>query len=238
MPGALLPDDPATPAPADWYSPAELDVFRLSSKSHWDLPILIGRQGRALPDEPSDAAGLRRRRRTGTARGTSTRSASGPTTSRPARGGYIYDDAGRSGGLEPGIAVRDRRRPELRPARRRQHPGRDPATARAPARQHDSSTPASPGAVEQNALQGGVNLTHRSDPKLRHRRLRRRRTAATCGPTTCCRGRTCTSSTRGVFWPLMADPLFRLVGVFPFPTSDHRLVWVDVRLPAQLGRAL
>jgi hypothetical protein len=31
MPGALLPDDPATPAPADWYSPAELDAFRLSS---------------------------------------------------------------------------------------------------------------------------------------------------------------------------------------------------------------
>ena len=37
-----LPDDPGTPAPEDWYSPAELDVFRLSSKSHWDLPIQIG----------------------------------------------------------------------------------------------------------------------------------------------------------------------------------------------------
>ena len=37
MPGARLPDDPATAAPADWYSPAELNVFRLSSKSHWDL---------------------------------------------------------------------------------------------------------------------------------------------------------------------------------------------------------
>jgi len=22
-----------------------------------------------------------------------------------------------------------------------------------------------------------------------------------------------------------------LVGVFPFPTSDHRLVWVDVKVP-------
>ena len=32
-----------------------------------------------------------------------------------------------------------------------------------------------------------------------------------------------------VFWPVQADPLFRLTGVFPFPTSDHRLVWVDVR---------
>ena len=42
MPGALLPDDPATAAPADWYSPAELAIFRLSSKSHWDVPIDVG----------------------------------------------------------------------------------------------------------------------------------------------------------------------------------------------------
>jgi hypothetical protein len=40
MPGAVLPDDAATPAVAnDWYSPAMLNVFRLSSKSHWHVPI-------------------------------------------------------------------------------------------------------------------------------------------------------------------------------------------------------
>jgi Endonuclease/Exonuclease/phosphatase family len=42
MPGALLPDGPNTPAPSDWYAPDELAVFRLSSKSHWDIPIAIG----------------------------------------------------------------------------------------------------------------------------------------------------------------------------------------------------
>ncbi|MEQ8935235.1 MAG: endonuclease/exonuclease/phosphatase family protein, partial [Amphiplicatus sp.] len=42
MPGAMLPDDPATPAQADWYSPETLADFRLSSKSHWDVPILVG----------------------------------------------------------------------------------------------------------------------------------------------------------------------------------------------------
>lgn len=31
-----------------------------------------------------------------------------------------------------------------------------------------------------------------------------------------------------VFWPESDDPLFPLVGVFPFPSSDHRLVWIDV----------
>ena len=34
----------------------------------------------------------------------------------------------------------------------------------------------------------------------------------------------------GVFWPLSTDPLFGLVGTFPFPSSDHRLVWVDVKV--------
>jgi 3-phytase len=40
-----------------------------------------------------------------------------------------------------------------------------------------------------------------------------------------------------VFWPLMSDPLFPLVGVFSglpngngFPSSDHRLVAVDVNV--------
>jgi hypothetical protein len=33
----------------------------------------------------------------------------------------------------------------------------------------------------------------------------------------------------GVFWPPSRSPLSRLTGVFPFPSSDHRLVWVDVR---------
>ena len=68
MPGALLPDDPSKPGTADWYSPDELDVFRLSSKSHWDLPIEVGRQARALPgghptppvfDGPEDRNGRR-----------------------------------------------------------------------------------------------------------------------------------------------------------------------------------
>ena len=39
MPGALLPDDTSTDAPADWYAPDALAVLRLSSKSHWDVPI-------------------------------------------------------------------------------------------------------------------------------------------------------------------------------------------------------
>jgi hypothetical protein len=55
MPGALLPDDAVTPAPGDFYSAEELEVFRLSSKSHWDLPLLI--QDRTVrPGGPEQAA--------------------------------------------------------------------------------------------------------------------------------------------------------------------------------------
>ena len=42
MPGALLPIDPATGA--SWYTPQEPAVLPLSSKSHWDVPIDVGRE--------------------------------------------------------------------------------------------------------------------------------------------------------------------------------------------------
>lgn len=42
IPGALLPDISTTPAPQDWYDATELGVFRISSKSHWDVPIDLG----------------------------------------------------------------------------------------------------------------------------------------------------------------------------------------------------
>ena len=49
-----------------------------------------------------------------------------------------------------------------------------------------------------------------------------------CAPTMCCRSRALRIVDGAVFWPLASDPLFRLTGTFPFPSSDHRLVWIDV----------
>ena len=42
------------------------------------------------------------------------------------------------------------------------------------------------------------------------------------------RGRTILESK--VFWPVSRNPYSRLTGTNPFPSSDHRLVWVDVLL--------
>jgi len=39
VPGALAPADPETGE--SWYSPEEWEKFRLSSKSHWDVPVMV-----------------------------------------------------------------------------------------------------------------------------------------------------------------------------------------------------
>ncbi|HYG93331.1 MAG TPA: endonuclease/exonuclease/phosphatase family protein [Nocardioides sp.] len=227
MPGALLPDDPDTQAPADWYSPAELDIFRLSSKSHWDVPIRIG--GRTVhfltshPTPPTfdgveDRNGLRNhdeiRFWADYVRGGK-------------RSAYIYDDEGRTGGLrqgDPFVIAGDQ--------------NADPYDGDSvddaiwqlldSPKVNDRRPPNSAGGPEASLLQGGANTMHEGDPAydtadfadtapgnlrvdyvLPSKRLR--------------------IVGSGVFWPTTADPLHRLTGTFPFPTSDHRLVWVDVR---------
>src|ERR671931_1455216 len=102
MPGALLPDDPATPAPQDWYSPDELDVFRLSSKSHWDLPIELGHGKRVhfLVSHPTPPVFDGPEDRNGTRNHDEIRFWADYVT--PGAGRYIYDDDGHRGGLRRG----------------------------------------------------------------------------------------------------------------------------------------
>ena len=229
MPGALLPDNPATPEPADWYSPAELDVFRLSSKSHWDVPIQIGNKvvhflvSHPTPpvfDGPEDRNGTRN---FDEIRFWADYISSGQKSS------YIYDDDGVYGGLEPGAMFVIAGDQNSDPLDGDSIPGSIQQLLEHPL-VNTSMTPSSEGAVQQAALQGGANLAHRSDPafdtadfsdtapgNLRADYVLPRKNLQIAGT--------------GVFWPLNTDPLFRLVGTFPFPSSDHRLVWIDVRVP-------
>lgn len=227
MPGALLPDDPTTAAPADWYSPAEQAVFRLSSKSHWDVPIEIGdRTVHFLVSHPTPPTFDGAEDRNGTRNHDEIRFwadyVSGPEASR-----YVYDDEGATGGLRPGaafvIAGDQNADPE---------DGDSVDDAILQLLDHPlvngRFTPSSAGGPEAAAAQGGANASHEGDPAydtadfadrapgnlrvdyvLPSRRLR--------------------VLDGGVFWPVAADPLSRLTGSFPFPTSDHRLVWIDVR---------
>ena len=229
MPGALLPDDPATPAPADWYSPAELAVFRLSSKSHWDVPISIGTKTvHFLVSHPTPPVFDGPEDRNGTRNSDEIRFWADYIT--PGRtSAYIYDDAGSFGGLKPGEQFVIAGDQNSDPLDGDSIPGSIQQLLDHPL-VNTRHTAESAGAVEAAALQGGANATHRSDPRfdtadfadgapgnLRADYVLPRKSLRIVDG--------------AVFWPVQADPLFRLTGVFPFPSSDHRAVWIDVTVP-------
>jgi hypothetical protein len=228
MPGALLPDDPATPAPADWYSPQELAVFRLASKSHWDLPVLVGGTViHTLVSHPTPPVFDGPEDRNGTRNHDEIRLWSDYVL--PSRSGYIYDDQGEQGGLKPGARFVIMGDQNADPFDGDSVAGAAQQLLDNP-RVNTSLTPTSPGGPEQAALQGGANLTHRGDPAFDTADF-----VDVPGPGNLRADYVLPSKNLrmldgAVFWPASTDPLFRLVGVFPFPTSDHRLVWVDVRV--------
>ena len=232
MPGTLLPDDPNTPDPADWYSAEELEVFRLSSKSHWDLPIQIeGKVVHFLVSHPTPPVFDGPEDRNGTRNFDEIRFWADYVGPGKDQGSYIYDDNGSYGGLKPGelfVIAGDK---NSDPLDGDSIPGAIQQLIEHPL-VNTKVTPASEGAVEQAALQGGANETHLSDPafdtadfsdsapgNLRADYVLPRKNLQI--------------TEAAVFWPTSDDPLFSLVGTFPFPSSDHRLVWVDVRVPGK-----
>lgn len=232
MLGALVPDDPRTPQPADWYSEEELDALRLSSKSHWDIPIRVDRKvvhflvSHPTPpvfDDPPffpEGVDFNGRRNFDEIRLWADYISPG----RASR--YIYDDDGVRGGLRRGswfVIAGDQ---NSDPLDGDSIPGSIQQLLEHPL-VNTKLTPSSEGAVEASLLQGGANTSHRSDPafdtadfadsapgNLRADYVLPRRNLRIVEA--------------AVFWPLQSDPLFRLTGVFPFPSSDHRLVWIDV----------
>jgi hypothetical protein len=229
MPGALLPDDPSTPEEGDFYPPEVLGVFRLSSKNHADIPIRIGRKTThfltshptppVFDDPVVDQNGRRNHDEIRL----------WADYVRPSRGRYLVDDDGRRGGLEPGRPFVIAGDQNADPFDGDSVPGAAQQLLEHPL-VNTRATPDSEGGPEQADLQGGANDTHIGDPAydtadfndsapgnlrvdyvLPRKQLR--------------------ITDAGVFWPTTDDPLFSLVGTFPFPSSDHRLVWVDVRVP-------
>jgi hypothetical protein len=237
MPGALLPDDPSTPAPDDWYSPEELDVFRLSSKSHWDIPIEIGRETvhflvshptpPVFDDPPDFPAGVdfNGKRNFDEIRFWADYVSGG----RAAR--YIYDDNGKRGGLRGNARFVIAGDENSDPLDGDSIPGAIQQLLDHP-KVNTKVTPSSPGGPEQSVLQDDNNLAHLSDPAFDTADFGE---AIFGGPGNLRADyvlprKNMKITDAGVFWPLDTDPLFPLVGTFPFPSSDHRLVWVDVRV--------
>lgn len=231
MPGALLPDNVGSPTPNDFYSPQELGVFRLSSKSHWDIPVNIdGTVVHFLVSHPTppvfDGAEDRNGRRNFDEIRLWKDYVNGAS--------YIYDDAGVRGGLPPNTPFVIMGDQNSDPNDGDSLPGsinqllNDPLV--------DASViPDSAGGPQQSALQGGVNSGHLSNPLF---------DTADFADTGAGNVRVdyvlpsqtgLTPIDGGVFWPLNTDPYHRLVGTFNnpnyfsgFPSSDHKLTYVDL----------
>jgi len=228
MPSALLPDDLCTLKPSDWYSDEELDALRLSSKNHWDVPIQIGNTViHVLASHPTPPVFDGNEDANGRRNHDEIRFWADYVT--PGRGDYIYDDAGLTQPLggQYFVIMGDLNADPL------DGDSTDKAVLQLLECPMINTfmTPTSEGGLEQTELQAAVNNSHLGDPRCdtadfgesMNENLRVDYVLPSA---------TLEMIDAGVFWPIADEPLFnQLVGVYPFPGSDHRLVWVDILLP-------
>lgn len=221
MPGALRPTQPDGGA---FYPDATWQALRLSSKSHWDLPLKLadGRTLHVLASHPTPPAFDGPEDRNGRRNHDEIRLWADYLS--PESSGYLYDDNGRTGGLEaaaPFVLAGDL---NADPVDGGSYAGAVRQLLDHPAVQA-GCVPASAGGVQASASQAGANLDHRgnaahdtadfSDGQVGNLRADYVLPSAVLEVLSC-----------GVFWPLADEPLAELVR-----TSDHRPVWLDVRLP-------
>jgi endonuclease/exonuclease/phosphatase family metal-dependent hydrolase len=97
MPNALMPKDPETNKP--WYSPEVWQQLRLSSKSHWDVPVEVnGKTIHILASHPTPPVFDGAEDRNGKRNHDEIRFWHDYIS--PEKSSYIYDDKGNKGGLK------------------------------------------------------------------------------------------------------------------------------------------
>ena len=219
MPEARLP---LRPDGAPFYADEALEVLRLSSKSHWDVPVHIGGAVvHVLASHPTPPVFDGPEDRNGARNADEIRFWADYVSG----AGYIRDDAGGRGGLPDGAQFviagdlnADPLDGESVPGAARQLTGHPLVNA--------TVTPASEGGAAAAAAQGGANAGQRGDPRFDTAdfgdrapgNLRVDYVLASMG---------LEIAGAGVFWPAEGEPGAELIDA-----SDHRLVWVDVLLPA------
>ncbi|MBW6398606.1 endonuclease/exonuclease/phosphatase family protein [Roseomonas sp. HJA6] len=234
MPDARLPDDPNTAAPNDWYSAEELEVMRLSSKSHWDVPILVdGEVIHVIVSHPTPPTFDGAEDRNGLRNADEIRFLSDYVT--PGQGDYIYDDAGNHGGLEAG-----ERFVILGDMNADPHDGDSADNAIHQLLDNPlidgSLVPTSAGGPEQATLQGGANADHQGDPSQDTADFADGAPGNLRADYVLPSASGLTPVNAEVFWPESTDPTFPLVGAYTpslpggFPSSDHRAVAMDLTI--------
>lgn len=219
MPGALIP---LNPDGSHWYPEATWKQVRLSSKNHWDIAVTIDRQAiHFLVSHPTPPVFDGPEDRNGARNHDEIRLWADYVD--PQRSAYIYDDTGIRGGL-PGdskfVIAGDLNADPV--------DGDSSANAILQLLDHKkidaSCIPLSEGSEEASREQGGKNLEQRGDPAsdtgdfndkyTGNMRIDYVLPSATLNVTGC-----------GVFWPASNQDGHDLTDV-----SDHRLVWLDIKL--------
>ena len=222
MPNANLPVDPEHGGP--WYPAPVAAALRLSSKSHWDIPILVaGQEVHFLTLHPTPPVFDGPEDRNGRRNFDEIRLIHDYID--PQRSAYIVDDKGAAGGLLQAAQFIIAGDLNSDPSDGDSDPG-----AIAQLLEHPlinaSCQPGSNGAKLASVSQGGVNLLQQGNPALDtadfndqfvgNLRLDYVLPSANLNIKDC-----------GVFWPAPGDR-----GAEWIQVSDHRLSWIDLPLSA------
>lgn len=221
MPGAALPQHPDQDN-APWYNDEDLAVLRLSSKSHWDVPIQVGSQTiHVLASHPTPPAFDGPEDRNGRRNHDEIRLWAEYVSDGPAD--WLKDDQGVAGRLQPSASFVILGDQNADPA--------DGASCNSAIHQllhhprvNGTATPRSEGAAAAAKNQQGVNLQHQGDPAHDTADFSDR-AVGNLRADYVLPSRDLTVHATGVFWPTAA-PEAELV-----TCSDHRLVWLDLSFP-------
>ena len=216
MPDNNWPVDPKTKE--NYYTDEAKEVFRLSSKSHWDLPIkvndrtihfLVCHPTPPVFDEDEDKNGCRNfdeiRLFVDYVSG---------------KGDYLYDDAGQKGGLEKDSHFVIAGDMNSDPMDGDSKEGAADQLLKSPSI-NSSFTPASSGGTHYAKSQGGANKNHKGDPKFDTGDFSEK--IGNVRIDYCLPSKSLSIKNAGVFWPKPDEPGGDLV-----EASDHRMVWIDI----------
>ena len=219
MPGARLP---ANPDGTPFYSDDALEFLRLSSKSHWDVPVRIdGEVVHFLVSHPTPPVFDGPEDRNGARNADEIRF----WADYIAGAGYIEDDSGMKGGLAGDARFVIAGDMNADPVDGESVPGAIGQLLEHPL-VDASVAPQSDGGAAAAAAQDAANASQRGDPHLDTAdfddeapgNLRVDYVLPSIGLEVVA---------AGVFWPAEGDPRAEWIDA-----SDHRLVWIDVTDPA------
>jgi len=208
MPNALIPIDPENQKP--WYSKKVWQALRLSSKSHWDVPVQVnGKTIHILASHPTPPVFDGPEDRNGNRNHDEIRFWQDYIS--PTASGYIYDDKGNKGGLKAEktfVILGDL----------------NASSTDGAAIKSGISNLLNSSKIQDVMPRSKAGALHSPDNiNAKHHTAFWRMRADYVLPSAF--GLTVTDS--AVFWPVVSDESFRLIKDRS-ASSDHRLVWIEL----------